>query len=122
MRRHVEAKSKHDNWYQSETMRGLGTKRGKMDLTQTKVVVDKPKRKYNFFFKKEMKVRKVEMLKFKKLGAMFVHFWMTRSVVEKNKGLPILNLHFGVEFLKIFQKYHSCHPCFGVCLLDDSTR
>jgi hypothetical protein len=62
------------------------------------------------------------MLKFKKLGAMFVHFWMTRSVVEKNKGLPILNLHFGVEFLKIFHKYHSCHPCFGVCLLDDSTR
>jgi len=46
--RHVEAESKYDNWYQSETMRGLGRKRSKMDLTQTKVVVDKPKRKYNF--------------------------------------------------------------------------
>jgi hypothetical protein len=51
-----------------------------------------------------------------------LHFWMTRSVVEKNKGLPVLNLHFGIEFLKIFQKYHSYHPCFGICLPDDSMR
>jgi hypothetical protein len=36
-------------------MRGLRRKRGKMDLTQTKVVVDKPKRKYNFQKEKEMK-------------------------------------------------------------------
>jgi hypothetical protein len=41
---------------------------------------------------------------------------MTRSVVEENKGLPVLDLHFGVEFLKIFQK------CSGVCLPDDLTR
>jgi hypothetical protein len=35
---------------------------------------------------------------------------MTRSVVEKNKGLMVLNLQFGVEFLKIFQKYiHVIH-------------
>jgi hypothetical protein len=53
-------------------MRGLGRKRGKMDLTRTQVVVDKPKWKYNFKKEKEMKARKVEMLKFKKLGALFV--------------------------------------------------
>jgi hypothetical protein len=47
---------------------------------------------------------------------------MTRSVVEKNKGLSIIDLHFGVEFLEIFQKYYSYHPCFGVCLADDSMR
>jgi len=51
-----------------------------------------------------------------------LHFWMTRSIVKKNKGLLVFDLHFGVEFLKIFQKYHSCHPCFGVCLPDDLTR
>jgi hypothetical protein len=29
---------------------------------------------------------------------------MTRSIVEKNKGLSIFNLHFGVEFLKDIPK------------------
>jgi hypothetical protein len=44
-----------------------------------------------------------------KLDVGKLHFWMTRSVVEKNKGLLVLDLHFGVEFMKIFQKYCSCH-------------
>jgi hypothetical protein len=43
VRGRVEAESKYDSWYQSETMKGLGRKRGKMDLAQTQVVVDKPK-------------------------------------------------------------------------------
>jgi hypothetical protein len=51
-----------------------------------------------------------------------LHFWMTRSIVEKNKGLLVLDLHLGVEFMKIFQKYRYCHPCFEVCLLDDSMQ
>jgi len=52
---HVEVESKYDSSYQSETMKGLGRKRGKMDLARTQVVVDKPKRRYNFKKEKEMK-------------------------------------------------------------------
>lgn len=74
MRGRVEAKSKYNTWYQSETMRELGRKRGNMNLAQTQVVVDKPKRKYNFKKEKEkeMKAPKIEMLTLKKLGVMFV--------------------------------------------------
>jgi len=36
-------------------MKGLGRKRGEMDLARTQVVLDKPKRKYNFKKEKEMK-------------------------------------------------------------------
>jgi hypothetical protein len=53
VRRRVEAESKFDSWYQSETMRVLGRKRGKMDLTRTQVVVDKPKRKTTFKTKRK---------------------------------------------------------------------
>lgn len=55
MQGHVEVESKYDSSYQSETMKGLGRKRGKMDLARTQVVVDKPKRRYNFKKEKEMK-------------------------------------------------------------------
>jgi hypothetical protein len=47
VRGRVEAESKYDSWYQSETMKGLGRKRGKMDLAQTQA------QKYNLKKEKE---------------------------------------------------------------------
>jgi hypothetical protein len=64
-----------------------------MDLAQTQVVVDKPKKKYNFKKEKKMKAQKVEMLKLKKLGAMFVGKPLNsndeknvREIVERKKS------------------------------------
>ncbi len=66
-----------------------------MDLARTQVVVDKPKRRYNFKKEKEMKAWKVEMLKLKKLGAMFQSKPLNsndeknvREIVEKKRIYP----------------------------------
>jgi hypothetical protein len=36
-----------------------------------------------------------------KLDIVELHIWMTRSIVEKNKGISIIKLHFVVELLQV---------------------